>query len=96
MEGLLLQYFISEYNMEHRTKMKNIFSELTMYKPYTLICEGCHIGKIGIVLYSESPFDFICSKKCLKKFASLIPYGCPDKYYYDQFLHLCTFKTPTF
>ena len=82
----VLQDLISEYNLEHRQKMKIILSELTKYEPYTLICEGCDIGKIGITLYSESPIDFICSKKCLKKFVSFIPDGCPDKNYYDELL----------
>lgn len=82
----VLQDLISEYNVEHRLKMKNVFSELTEYKPYILKCEGCDIGKIGIVLYSLSAKNFICSKKCLKKFISLIPDGCPDKHCYDEML----------
>lgn len=82
----VLQNLISEYNVEHRPKMKNVLSELTDGELYTLICEGCDIGKIGTKLYSVSPFNFICSKKCLKKFVSLIPDGCPDKHYYDQIL----------
>ena len=81
-----LQDFIDEYNVEHRPKMKNVLNELTSDKPYTLKCEGCNIGKIGITLYSFSGRNFLCSKKCLKKFASLIPYGCPDKHYYDEML----------
>jgi len=81
-----LQDLIHEYNVEHRPKMKNVFSELTKHEPYTLICEGCDIGKIGIVLYSVVPFHFVCSKKCLKYFVSLIPDGCPDKHYYDEML----------
>ena len=81
-----LQGLISEYNVEHRQKMKNVFSELTEYKASTLICEGCEIGKIGITLYSLSAYNFICSKKCLINFVNLIPNGCPDKSYYDEML----------
>jgi hypothetical protein len=66
--------------------MKNVLRELTKYEPYTLICEGCDIGKIGVVLYSCIPFNFVCSKKCLKNFVSLIPDGCPDKHCYDDML----------
>ena len=80
----LLQDLISKYNMEHKLKMKNVLNELTDYKLYTLTCECCNIRKIGVTLYSVSALNFICSKKCLKKFVSLIPYGCPDKHYYDQ------------
>ena len=82
----ILQIVISEYNVEHRQKMKNVLSELTEYTPYTLICEGCDIGKIGIVLYSVLAANFICSKKCLKTFVGSIPYGCPDKHAYDDML----------
>ena len=82
----VLQDLSSEYNVEHRVKMKNVLSELTEDKPYTLICEGCDIGKIGITLYSVIPCNFVCSKKCLKKFISLIPDGCPDKHSYDKML----------
>lgn len=82
----VLQDLISEYNVEHRPKMKNVLSEITNYEPYTLICEGCDIGKIGIKLYSVIPFNFVCSKKCLKNFVSLIPNGCPDKHCYDEML----------
>jgi len=84
----VLQDLISEYNVEHRPKMKNVLSELMKYEPQTLICEGCVIGKIGITLHSIIPFNFICSKKCLKKFVSLIPDGCPYKNYYDEMLKL--------
>ena len=72
--------------MEHIAKMKNVLSELRENEPYTLICEGCNIGKIGITLYSIVAKNFICSKKCLKKFVSLIPDGCPDKHSYDEML----------
>jgi hypothetical protein len=82
----VLQDLISEYNVEHRPKMKNVLRELTMNKPYTSICEGCDIGKIGITLYSVIPFNFVCSKKCLKTFVSLIPDGCPDKHCYDEMI----------
>ena len=80
----VLQDLISEYNVEHRQKMKNVLRQLTINEPYTLICQGCDIGKIGITLYSVIPFNFVCSKKCLKKFVSLIPDGCPDKHCYDE------------
>ena len=82
----VLQDLISEYNVEHRLNMKNVLNELTNNKPYTLICEGCNIGKIGITLYSVLPCNFICSKKCLKIFVSLIPDECPDKHSYDGML----------
>ena len=95
----VLQDLISEYNVEHRPKMKkvlselinrekmkNVLSELTKHEPSRLICEGCDIGKIGIVLYSVIPFNFVCSKKCLKNFVSFIPDGCPDKHCYDDML----------
>lgn len=72
--------------MEHTAKMKNVLSELRDNEPYTLICEGCNIGKIGITLYSIVAKNFICSKKCLKNFVSLIPDGCPDKHSYDEML----------
>jgi len=81
-----LQDLISEYNVEHRSKMKDVLSELTKYEPYALICEGFDIGKIGITLYSVIPFNFVCSKKCIKKFVSLIPDGCPDKHCYDEMI----------
>lgn len=81
-----LQDLIHEYNAEHRPKMKNVLNELTKYEPHTIICEGCDIGKIGIVLYSVIPFHFVCSKKCLQNFVSLIPEGCPDKHCYDEML----------
>ena len=73
---LVLQDLISEYNVEHRPKMKNVLNELTKYEQYTLVYEGCDIGKIGIVLYSVIPFNFVC----------LIPDGCPDKHCYDEML----------
>ena len=79
---LVLQDLISEYNAEHREKNKNVLRELTAYEPYTLICEGCDIGKIGITLYSVIPFNFVC----LKNFVSLIPDGCPYKKCYDDML----------
>ena len=82
----VLQDLIIEYNVEHRPKMKNVLRELTKYKPYTLKCEGCNIGKIGIVLYSVIPKNFVCSRKCLKKFVSLLPDGYPDKHSYDEML----------
>jgi hypothetical protein len=82
----VLQDLISEYNVEHRPKMKNVLRELTKNEPYTLICEGCDIGKIGVVLYSCIPFNFVCSKKCLTNFVSLIPDGCPYKNCYDDML----------
>ena len=79
-----LQDLISEYNVEHRPKMKNVLSELTKYKIDRGICEGCDIGKIGIPLRTVSPFEFICSKKCIKRYVSFIPDGCPDKNYYEE------------
>jgi len=82
----VLQDLINEYNVEHRQKMRNILSELTEYEPYTLICEGCKKGKIGITLYSIISSNFICSKKCLKKFVSLMPDGHPYKHSYDEML----------
>ena len=72
------------YKMEHRRKMKNVLSELTKYKIDRGICEGCDIGKIGIPLRTFSPFAFICSKKCIKRYVSFIPDGCPDKNYYEE------------
>jgi len=81
----VLQNLISEYNVEHRPKMKKVLIDLTKYKQERKICESCDIGKIGIT-YSISPFNFICSKKCLKKFVNLIPDGCPDKCYYNDTL----------
>ena len=91
----VLQNLIGEYNVEHRLKMKfvlselkhklkmkTVFNELTKYERSRLICEGCYIRKLSI--YSISPFNFICSKKCLKNFVSLIPDGCSDKNYYEQ------------
>jgi hypothetical protein len=82
----VLQDLISEYNVEHRPKMKNVLSKLTENEIHRDICEGCDIGKIGITLYSVIPFNFVCSKKCLKNFVSLIPDGCPDKHCYDDIL----------
>lgn len=83
----VLQDLISEYNVEHRPKMKNILRELTMNEPYSFICEGCDIGKISTTtLYSFIPESFVCSKKCLKMFVSLIPDGCPYKNCYDDML----------
>jgi hypothetical protein len=79
-----LQDLISEYNVEHRPKMKNVLSELTKYEINRGICEGCDIGKIGIPLYTLCPFKFICSKKCIKLYVSFIPDGCPDKSYYEE------------
>jgi len=81
-----LQDLISEYNVEHRPKMKNVLSELTNNEICTSICEACDIGKIGIPLYTFSPFEFICSKKCIKLYVSFIPDGCPDKNYYEGLL----------
>ena len=75
----VIEDMIYEFNVEHRPNLKNVLNELTENEPYTLICEGCEIGKIGITLYSVFPHSFICSKKCLNKFIGLIPYGCPDR-----------------
>lgn len=72
--------------MESRQKMNNVLNELIEDKQYSLVCEGCNIRKIGITLYSFSPKNFICSKKCLKKFVSSIPYGCPEKHFYHEIL----------
>ena len=80
----VLQDFIHEYNVEHRPKMKKVLSRLLEYKPQRRICEVCDIGKLG--MYSVIPFNFVCSKKCLKEFVSLIPDECPDKYYYQNIL----------
>ena len=82
----VLQDLISEYNVEHRPKMKNVLRELTSEEPHSQICEGCDIGKIGVVLYSVIPHYFVCSKKCLKNFVSLLPDGCPDKHCYDDMI----------
>ncbi len=82
----VLHNLISEYNMEHRSKMKKILRELTNYQSYTLICEGCNIGKIGTALYSVIAEDFVCSKKCLENYVSLLPDGYPLKHAYDDLL----------
>ena len=80
----VLHDFMSEYKAEHKKKMKNILIELTERESYKLICEGCNIVKA--THYSISPFDFICSKKCIPKFMNLLPDGCPDKSYYKTLM----------
>jgi hypothetical protein len=75
-----LEDLISEFNVEHRINMKKVLKELTTNKSFTLLtCQGCFIGKIGIVLFSCIAEDFICSKKCLKKYVDRIPLGHPYK-----------------
>lgn len=69
----VLQDLISEYNVEHRPKMKKVLEELSIHKPYTLICNGCGIGKIGVCLYSYIPDDFVCSEKCIKEYVESLP-----------------------
>jgi hypothetical protein len=81
---LVLQDLINEFNIEHRPKMKYVLNELLENEPYTLICKGCNIYKIGITLYSVIPNNFVCSKKCLKIFINMIPDGCPDKHCFDE------------
>jgi hypothetical protein len=68
-----LQDLISEYNVEHRPNMRFVLDDLTNHKPYSLICNGCGIGKIGICLYSYIPEEFVCSKKCVKSYIESLP-----------------------
>ena len=82
----VLQDLISEYNLEHRPKMKNVLEELSSRKPYRLICSGCGIGKIGICLYSYIPEDFVCSQKCIKEYVESLPLHMQRWYYRDGLL----------
>ena len=85
-----LQILISEYNVQHRPKMNFVLRELTMYEPYTLVCEGCGIAKIAICHYSYIAEAFICPTKstnCLKKYVDSLSSGHPSKKAYDDILY---------
>ena len=59
-----IQLLIDEYNVEYRPKMYNVLKIFKDYIPYRKTCGICDITKIGLVLYSYSCEEFICSNKC--------------------------------
>ena len=77
----VLQDLISEYNVEHRPKMKFVLEELSSRTPYSLTCCGCGIGKIGVCLYSCISEDFVCSEKCIKYYVASLPRHMQEWYY---------------
>jgi len=69
-----LQIIISEYDIEHRPKMKKTLDEITYCNTYKYLCFICRTMKIGFCHYSNRHSDKkICSKKCCAKY-KLSPY----------------------
>ena len=82
----VLQDLISEYNVEHRPKMKFVLAELSSHRPYSLSCCGCGVGKIGVCLYSYISEDFVCSEKCIKDYVESLPRHMQG-WYYSKFIY---------
>ena len=55
--------YISEYNPEHREKMKAVLEDIC----YVQNCYTCHKRIIGYVWSMRGGFEECCSQRCLDK-----------------------------
>jgi hypothetical protein len=66
-----LQIIISEYNVDHRHKMKETIDEITYGDTYKYLCYVCQTMKFGLYNFSNGLSDRkICSKRCCSKYKS--------------------------
>jgi hypothetical protein len=66
-----LQIIISEYDVEHRPKMKETLEEITYCVSYKYLCFICRTMKFGLYNFSNGLSDRkICSKRCCPKYKS--------------------------